>query len=70
MHGEEALTSGRLSGLFCSRLVVCIVQSLSWRLALQLAAGLAWVAYRLDHRHRQIALDNLRHAFTSVRCTS
>ena len=45
------------------RVLVCIVQGLSWDLALALARGLAWLAYRLDRRHRIVALDNLRHAF-------
>lgn len=45
------------------RAVVCIVQALSWRGALQLARGLAWLAYHLDRRHRQVAIDNIRHAF-------
>jgi KDO2-lipid IV(A) lauroyltransferase len=45
------------------RLVVCLVQMLSWPLALALARGLAWLAYHLDRRHRLVAIDNLRHAF-------
>ncbi len=48
------------------RTVVCIVQALSWCWALALADGLAWVAYRLDRRHRLVALDNLRHAFAGL----
>jgi KDO2-lipid IV(A) lauroyltransferase len=28
-----------------------------------LAAALAWIAYRLDRRHREVARDNLCHAF-------
>jgi KDO2-lipid IV(A) lauroyltransferase len=31
----------------------------------RLAAGLAWLAYRLDRRHRRVADDNLRWAFPS-----
>ena len=45
------------------RILVCFVQALSWRWALDLARVLAWLAYRLDRRHRLVALDNLRHAF-------
>ena len=45
------------------RIVVCLVQTLSWRWAMSLAEGLAWLAYCLDRRHRQVALENLRHAF-------
>jgi KDO2-lipid IV(A) lauroyltransferase len=45
------------------RLLVCVVQALSLGAACRLAAGLAWLAYRLDRRHRLAADDNLRHAF-------
>jgi KDO2-lipid IV(A) lauroyltransferase len=45
------------------RVVVCIVQALSWRGALVLARGLAWLAYHVDRRHRLVAADNVRHAF-------
>ena len=45
------------------RVVVCVVQLLPWPVALGLARGLAWLAYRVDPRHRLVALDNLRHAF-------
>jgi KDO2-lipid IV(A) lauroyltransferase len=45
------------------RLGVCLIQMLSWDLARKLANGLAWLAYQVDKRHRQVALDNLRHAF-------
>src|SRR5438270_330111 len=31
--------------------------------ARSLAAGLAWLAYRLDRRHRLVARENLAHAF-------
>jgi KDO2-lipid IV(A) lauroyltransferase len=36
---------------------------LSYRLALRLAGGLAWVLYHVDRRHRLVAMENLRHAF-------
>lgn len=45
------------------RLLVCFVQMLGWKQAYAFARFLAWLAYHLDHRHRLVALDNLRHAF-------
>ena len=45
------------------RLAVAVVQMLSVRLALRLADGVGWLAYRVDKRHREVAADNLRHAF-------
>lgn len=48
------------------RLVVCILSMLSFRLACRLAAGLAWLLYHVDRRHRLVAHDNLRHAFPDL----
>jgi KDO2-lipid IV(A) lauroyltransferase len=45
------------------RLLVCVVQSLSLKTATSLAHGLAWLAFRVDRRHRQVARENLRQAF-------
>jgi KDO2-lipid IV(A) lauroyltransferase len=45
------------------RVLVCIIQALSLPQARSLAAGLAWLAYRLDRRHRLVAHENLAHAF-------
>jgi KDO2-lipid IV(A) lauroyltransferase len=45
------------------RIVVCVLQALSYGAARQAAAALAWLLYRLDRRHRLVADDNLRHAF-------
>jgi KDO2-lipid IV(A) lauroyltransferase len=45
------------------RLVVCLLQTLSLRAARALAAGLAWLAYHINRRHREVALENLRLAF-------
>jgi Kdo2-lipid IVA lauroyltransferase/acyltransferase len=49
-----------------ARAVVCIVQLLPWDGALALARGVAWLACRLDRRHRLVAADNLRHAFPGL----
>jgi KDO2-lipid IV(A) lauroyltransferase len=48
------------------RLTVCLVQALSFRVACRLAGALAWLAYRVDRRHRLVADDNLRHAFPEL----
>jgi Kdo2-lipid IVA lauroyltransferase/acyltransferase len=45
------------------RLLVCVIQALSLAAARKLAAALAWLAYRFDCRHREVALDNLRLAY-------
>jgi KDO2-lipid IV(A) lauroyltransferase len=45
------------------RLAVCLVQALPTRLAFAFADLLAWTAYRVDRRHRQVAADNHRPAF-------
>ena len=45
------------------RLLVCLIQALSYEAAKQVAAGLAWLAYHMDRRHRLVAEDNLRQAF-------
>lgn len=43
--------------------LVCLIQALSFETGRTLARGFAWLAYRLDRRHREIARENLRHAF-------
>jgi KDO2-lipid IV(A) lauroyltransferase len=45
------------------RLVVCALQAVPLRAALGFGRVLALVAYRVDKRHRDVARDNLRHAF-------
>jgi Kdo2-lipid IVA lauroyltransferase/acyltransferase len=45
------------------RLFVCVIQGLPLRAGYSIAHALAWLAYRIDRRHRQVALDNLRVAF-------
>jgi KDO2-lipid IV(A) lauroyltransferase len=46
-----------------ARLVVCILQALSFESACRLAEFLAWVVYKVDKRHRQVAIENLQMAF-------
>ncbi len=45
------------------RFFVCLIQALSLNAGRVFARGLAWLAYRIDRRHRHVALENLRHAF-------
>jgi KDO2-lipid IV(A) lauroyltransferase len=45
------------------RVVVCVIGMLSYETALKLARALAWLAYRVDRRHRLVADENLQHAF-------
>lgn len=45
------------------RSFVCVIQALSLNAGRIFARGLAWLAYHLDRRHRNVALENLRHAF-------
>jgi KDO2-lipid IV(A) lauroyltransferase len=45
------------------RLVVCVLQALSYEHARAVAAGLAWFAHKVDRRHRLVAHENLRNAF-------
>src|SRR5689334_18363237 len=48
------------------RVGVCVLQTLSLQTSLRLAELLAWLAYRVDRRHRTVALDNLRHALPQL----
>jgi KDO2-lipid IV(A) lauroyltransferase len=45
------------------RLMVGVIQAIPYRAGLALADGLAWLAYRLDRRHRMVAHENLAFAF-------
>ncbi len=45
------------------RIVLCIIQSLPLRMCYRVAAFIGWLAYRLDRRHRAVALANLQMAF-------
>jgi KDO2-lipid IV(A) lauroyltransferase len=48
------------------RMLVCIIQALSFGAACRLADVLARLLYRLNRRHRLVALDNLQHAFPEL----
>ena len=50
------------------RLAVCFLQTLPLRIGARLASILAWLAYHVDKRHREVARENLRHAFPE-RCS-
>jgi KDO2-lipid IV(A) lauroyltransferase len=45
------------------RCAVCVLQALTLETGRSLAELLAWLAYHVDRRHRDVALDNLRQAF-------
>ncbi len=45
------------------RIVVCLAQMMSISLAYRVADLLAGLLYRIDRRHRLVALENLEHAF-------
>jgi KDO2-lipid IV(A) lauroyltransferase len=50
------------------RLTIFAVQAMPLRVALGFGSWLAYVAYILDKRHREVARENLRHAFPE-RCS-
>lgn len=45
------------------RLVVCVLQALSFAAACQVARFLGWLAYKVNRRHRLVAIENLQKAF-------
>src|ERR1700730_4697989 len=45
------------------RVVVCLGQMMSVEQSYSFARGLAAILYRVDRRHRKVAIDNLVHAF-------
>jgi KDO2-lipid IV(A) lauroyltransferase len=48
------------------RLGIAVVQMLTEDVACALAAFLGWLAYAIDRRHRNVAVENLRHAFPGL----
>lgn len=53
-------------GYLALRSLVCAAQAISWPMALSCAKVLAGLVYRFDRRHRQVAEDNIRHAFPDL----
>jgi Kdo2-lipid IVA lauroyltransferase/acyltransferase len=49
------------------RVVVCVLQAAPLRVALGFGNALAWLVYQFDKRHREVARDNLQHAFPELR---
>jgi Kdo2-lipid IVA lauroyltransferase/acyltransferase len=45
------------------RMLVCVLQGMSFSTGRNFGSALAWLAYHIDKRHRRVALENLRHAF-------
>lgn len=45
------------------RVIVSVVQALTWSQAIKLADWLGWLAHRVNRRHREVAAENVRHAF-------
>ncbi len=55
------------------RVLICIVQALPLIVAIGFGEWFAWIMYKVDKRHREIARDNLQKAFpelcsTPIRC--
>jgi KDO2-lipid IV(A) lauroyltransferase len=46
-----------------ARAIVCVLQALPFAMACRFADFMAWFMYKIDKRHRQVALENLRIAF-------
>jgi KDO2-lipid IV(A) lauroyltransferase len=53
--------------VYCAvRVIVSLVQALSWSQVLTAARWFGWLAYHVDRRHRQVAMDNLRYSFPDM----
>ncbi len=48
------------------RVVICVIQMLSYPAARGISDQLAWLLYHLDRRHRLVAFDNLSHALPEI----
>src|SRR5262245_50131546 len=56
-------TAAQYAVYLAVRIVVCVVQAVSFTAACRLGEFLGWLAYRVNKRHREVARDNLRRAF-------
>src|ERR1700677_4155075 len=45
------------------RTAICVLQALSFEKACAFGRFLGWVAYKVDRRHRLVAIENLQKAF-------
>jgi KDO2-lipid IV(A) lauroyltransferase len=45
------------------RIVICVLQALSFDMARSFGRFLGWLAYKVDRRHRLVAIENLKKAF-------
>ena len=43
------------SAYLAIRIIICLIQLLSYNLARKLSRGLAWLVYQIDKRHRQMS---------------
>jgi Kdo2-lipid IVA lauroyltransferase/acyltransferase len=63
MSAKQRSKSADYLVYLCARVVVCVLQALSFSVACRLADFMAWILFHLDRRHRLVALENLRYAF-------
>lgn len=66
MAAKPRRPAADLAVYFAVRVAVAVVQALPPAVALKLAEFLGWVAYRVNRRHREVAAENLRHAFPDL----
>src|SRR5437763_10201342 len=60
---RERLIGLDLVAYLAIRGLACGLKLIPWPMALAAVRGLAYIACLADRRHREVALDNLRHAF-------
>src|SRR5438067_440138 len=63
MSDKQRSTSADYLVYFAMRTAVCVIQALPFAVACRFADFMAWLIYRVDKRHRQVARDNLGQAF-------
>jgi KDO2-lipid IV(A) lauroyltransferase len=60
---KERSAVGDYLAYLAVRILMCVIQALPLACGRGMASGLAWLAHRIDRRHREVARDNLRQAF-------